>query len=85
MRTRLKHDMQVAERQPFLRRFANNWATKAYMMIYLKNRRNYMRKMERLGLEPELDHASDDEDDENGSNAGDEHSVHSSDDDKDDD
>jgi hypothetical protein len=52
---------QAAERQPFLRRFANDWATKAYMMIYLKNRRNYLRKQERLGLEPEPDNESDED------------------------
>jgi hypothetical protein len=80
--------LQAAERQPFLRRFANDWATKVYMMIYLKNRRNFLRKQERLGLEPEPDHVSEDEDDENENGASrndDDASVHSSDDDKDDD
>jgi hypothetical protein len=29
--------LQAAQRQPSLRRFANDWATKAFMLIYLKS------------------------------------------------
>jgi hypothetical protein len=35
-----------SSRQPngnhFFRHFANDWATKAFMLIYLKSRRNYL-------------------------------------------
>jgi hypothetical protein len=58
------------------------------MMIYLKNRRNYLRRQERLGLEPEADQDSDDqaEGSENGAAVNDDKaSVHDSDNDDDDD
>lgn len=36
--------VQAAERQSILCRYANNWATKAFMQIYLKNHRQHMRR-----------------------------------------
>jgi hypothetical protein len=62
---------QAAERQPFLRRFANDWATKAFMVIYLKNRRTYLRGLGADEDEPEPavvnagEHNNDDESDDN--------------------
>jgi hypothetical protein len=35
---------QAASKEPYLKRFTNDWATEEFARLYLKNRRNYYRK-----------------------------------------